>query len=319
MEAVKHSRGVAKLVDLIMNRFDLTQNKAFAVLVQVKRLNGGVLRGLKITQFIKMAKDIVTKTCSDQTKANKKQKKSKVKVSKTCPICYTMFHDNWNRDRHMEQKHRMEKIEWEISLDESSELESLKEAKKVDEYIINDILVDVSKRIMNQEKLICSYCSKVFSYKQSLKRHMNEHKEEVQTFNCNECDFKTNRLDSLSRHKQKKHRIYKLNFDVMRKDGRENNFECQLCKRVFGDSQAYETHFVTKACQGTNEDDAINDEGRHECSMCDKTYVNKSDLTKHYNWKHKAGNIFKCNMCGKNFCNQYTLSRHVRMKHNERK
>ena len=48
------SKGLQRLINLILQRFVLSREEAHEALVKVKEKNGGILKGLKLKRFFKM-------------------------------------------------------------------------------------------------------------------------------------------------------------------------------------------------------------------------------------------------------------------------
>ena len=110
------------------------------------------------------------------------------------------------------------------------------------------------------------------------------------------------------------HNTFCINLDALRESGNDT-FDCKMCGRNFGSEDLFETHIVSKACQTGNNSLNINDEGRYQCDLCERSYVHQSDLLKHLHWKHRPEKAFHCEKCDKNFYNQYSLSRHEQKLH----
>ena len=164
-------------------------------------------------------------------------------------------------------------------------------------------------------KVGCPECQKVFSNSISLKRHIKEHENNENYFQCADCEFKTLRKDNLWRHRGKVHKLFLTNFDALRDDVKSSDpLMCKMCGQEFdSNSDLFETHIISKACR--NVFDNINDDGRYQCDLCTRSYTNKNGLNDHMNWKHRQPQAFKCDVCNKAFYNQYSLRRHKKGLH----
>ena len=289
-----------KLIDMIIKRFPvLDRNQAWKLIVKVRKINGGVLRGLRMVNFFKIVASIVNEEkLIEKTKVTEKDK-----MKKTCPLCYKKFCDNQARDRHLKKMHSEPTgtlVEEEIKLDQWTNTEVVDDMDNIEQ--------------VDKKRIECDQCDKSFVHRTSLIRHIKSHDQDTQSFACEECKFETNRLDSLARHRRLIHYTFCINLDALRESGNDT-FDCKMCGRNFGSEDLFETHIVSKACQTGNNSLNINDEGRYQCDLCERSYVHQSDLLKHLHWKHRPGKTFHCEKCDKNFYNQYSLSRHEHKMH----
>ena len=88
-----------RLVELFLKRYSISHTEATRVILDIKRQNGGFLKGLKCSVFFKMAGKLI------RTLPLKKTQESKKEWKKTCPLCYMRFSKNYNRDRHLRNIH----------------------------------------------------------------------------------------------------------------------------------------------------------------------------------------------------------------------
>ena len=310
------SKGLQRLINLILQRFVLSRKEAHEALVIVKEKNGGVLKGLKLKRFYKMVEKV---NREKNLKELQKKKDQKQKWKETCHYCYKIFYDNQARDRHMENAHSEPFIEEEIETgtiqrkveERDNEVEGIMGIASLLLEEILDKVVKKSKRIKLGEK--CPECDNIFSHEISMKRHLKHHAKDLKYFQCDECDFKTLRRDNLTKHRRNKHKAFNTNFDVLRDKDSNLNYTCRMCEEEFPDSDLFETHIVMKACH--NPTDPLNDDGRYQCELCPSSYTIKWDLSRHMEWKHKPKQVFSCDVCNKTFYNQYSLKRHVKKLH----
>ena len=159
-----------------------------------------------------------------------------------------------------------------------------------------------------QTKFICEVCGKVFTNRINLKRHcsVNDHKcsgishkinwkstpcklcnkivVDIDAHNlayhsnvfhkkhqCKDCDFQTNRIDSLYRHRRLLHGVHNRDWRAIDKTFENSNnveFQCENCKKVLKSEAEIEHHIVNKC------NDII-------CDVCGKQYRLKQHLVRH--------------------------------------
>ena len=77
-----------KLIDMIIKRFPvLDRNKAWKLIVKVRKSNGGVLRGLRMVNFFK----IVARIINEEKLIERPKVGESNKINKTCPLCYKIL------------------------------------------------------------------------------------------------------------------------------------------------------------------------------------------------------------------------------------
>ena len=305
---------MSKLVNLVKWKFGLCHAEAVKAIAAVKLKNEGVLKGMKKVKFLRMIKEITKLDKSEKSEAwvdRENEKKGKRKWRRTCKFCYRIFFSNQTRDRHIQKVH--------IDDQEISCEEEVSEPNKVTEEleIENDVKNTSEHSAKVSDRVKCEMCGKDFSHGVSLKRHMKIHEETTKLFECNHdgCEFKTLRKDNYWKHRRVVHHLWKVNFDMLQ-EGRDDSVNtCKICGKSFaGSSSSFENHVVYKTCQNSAED--VNEEGRHQCNQCSRSYTNKSNLAKHMEWKHREMQVFECESCGKTFSTPSNLRRHTKQKHN---
>ena len=286
-----------RLVELLLKKYCISHTEATNVILEIKRQNGGGLKGLKCRVFFKMAGRLIR---SLQLKKTQKGRKCK----KTCPLCFSRFANKFNRDRHLKNIHDTASG---TSVAESCDIDI--DPKKFVACLVIEIFNNVVEKDKENSKLKCHECDKTFAKHNTLKRHLMQHErdQDLEYFQCNMCQYKTVRKDTLKKHKRGVHNIFNVNLAALRED--EENFSCKMCGQVFGsDLYSYETHIIYKICQKV--DTNLNADGRHQCEICECSYSSKDALSRHINWKHMPGGKFICDICGKEYANQYSLKRH---------
>lgn len=56
-------------------------------------------------------------------------------------------------------------------------------------------------------------------------------------------------------------------------------------------------------------------ENRHQCDICERSYSNKTNLSRHHNHCHMLDVHINCNICGANFKHNYSYQQHMRYRH----
>lgn len=129
----------------------------------------------------------------------------------------------------------------------------------------------------------CIDCPKTFKHKVNLQRHCDGtgHGERSKKMHhCEECSYKTDRLDNLDRHEKKHVDLIerKRNYGPIKKAMDKNSdltFRCKDCGKKFANSEDIVKHVKLKSC----------DELR--CKICKKDFTFKSNLKRHINKFHK--------------------------------
>merc|ERR1719154_362222 len=101
---------------------------------------------------------------------------------------------------------------------------------------------------------------------------MKTHDEEIETFTCDECTQLVTRKDNMFKHRERKHRLFKISFDAIKSSSSE--YKCNMCDAKFGtDRKAFESHITTKVCMMKGKKISLDKEGRFQCDLCDKSFV----------------------------------------------
>uniref|UniRef100_A0A3B3Z6W2 C2H2-type domain-containing protein n=1 Tax=Periophthalmus magnuspinnatus TaxID=409849 RepID=A0A3B3Z6W2_9GOBI len=167
------------------------------------------------------------------------------------------------------------------------------------------------------EPFRCSVCSKEFTQKAHLKRHMHSHSEE-KSFSCPECGLRLKQQHNMHRHISAVHR-------------REKPFSCLFCQKAFAQKSDFIIHmrthtgekpFVCTYCRkGFRVRSQLNthlrihtQEKPFSCSVCKQRFSQKYFLTRHMK-NHSDEKPFSCPECGLQFRQQYNVSRHIAAVH----
>lgn len=131
----------------------------------------------------------------------------------------------------------------------------------------------------------CKICSKVFSYKCNLKRHVRIHIG-VKSFKCDICG-----KVFLERGGMKHH---------LRTHTGEKPSKCNVCGKAFSNNGNLKSHMRTHT-----------GEKPFKCDACGRAFSNNGSL-KHHTHTHTGEKPFKCDMCGKFFSLSWNLKYHIR-------
>ena len=178
------------------------------------------------------------------------------------------------------------------------------------DYPPNDTNED-AKSQFDEKKLKCDLCSKPFSSKVTLKRHLKRNHAEEKIHRCNTCYKTFVKKYVLSQH-EKIH--MKKPFECDTCDERfitifdlehhkrlkvdETRLKCDLCRKTFKNYNTLKRHerIHTK-------------EKPYECSICFIRFT-RSDALSDHEKNHMSDKPFKCNICGKDFGTSRSLRSH---------
>lgn len=287
---MEQTRKPGKLCRLIQRKYPgLSLEEAFDIIGKVKKENGGTIIGLKMETFFNLVKQVIREESMKEEKKAKKEIEDQRRLNKTCPFCFIVFVEKFSKDRHVRLVH-------------SEKPEKQNESKHMDDESF--------------EK--CTECGKVYRHKISLKRHMKVHKDAPDSFDCDLCNKKFTRNDSLFKHRERVHHLWNVNLEAVRKKFK-NKLICPMCSDDFGtDNNKFELHLVSKACKDKDKIVEIDENDKFKCDLCDRSYSDMNSLQNHIRWKHNnSTRDFKCSFCEASFSYKSSLVRHIRKSHND--
>ncbi|RUS76245.1 hypothetical protein EGW08_015988 [Elysia chlorotica] len=130
----------------------------------------------------------------------------------------------------------------------------------------------------------CDVCSKKFTRKAHLKRHMRTHEPE-KPFKCSLCDYRGCERSDISKHML----IHQ-----------EPKHACERCGKTFRHIKNKELH--VKRHYGQRD---------YKCGVCDFFGYTFTDIRKHIERKHQDIKTLICDKCGRHFRNELALKEHV--------
>ena len=206
-----------------------------------------------------------------------------------CNLCLTYFSSKQKRDNHIENIHS------------KKNRYNCKVCAKI--IFSKDGLVSHMKTHTHSSQHQCPDCKKIYRNESDLLKHFKSkgHSNEsmrLRKFECSECDFTTNRVDSLYRHERNKHGLYNKKLDAISKTiERKGEVKCLKCDKKFTDTKLAEDHFTQESCEPIM------------CKDCGKEFNKTADLKLHIRDVHTENN-FSCPSCDKVFKQKRNLNRH---------
>ena len=154
-----------------------------------------------------------------------------------------------------------------------------------------------------ENSLNCEMCSKSFSTKQSLKRHVSsvhEGKKQhcTKSINCEICSKSLSSSRSLKNHISFVH------------DGKKT-IECNICSSKFSHKVKFKIHMASVHELPVHTED----KGSVKCELCDKKLSSKSHLKIHISSVHERKKPFECMICGSKFSQKHGLDGHIAVIH----
>ncbi|XP_075237800.1 uncharacterized protein LOC142334018 [Lycorma delicatula] len=146
------------------------------------------------------------------------------------------------------------------------------------------VTIDKGIKGSTKKNYICNFCQKLFNRKNSLKTHLNIHRNE-RSYVCNFCQKSFNQRSTLKLH---------LNIHT-----KEKNYICNVCQKSFNRKYDLKRHFN---CHIKEEN--------YICNFCQKSFYQSYALKLHLNI-HTKENSYICSFCQKSFNRKYDLKRHI--------
>lgn len=154
-------------------------------------------------------------------------------------------------------------------------------------------LVHLEQNISNKPERTCSICNITFERVARYQSHMKSHENSVGPLNCSYCGIQLHDKLHLRNHNLQNHALH------FKKP------VCDLCHETFPTFRILKTHKDVKH-QGNS---------IYKCSICDKFFKQKIQLTNHLEYAHRSSP--KCRFCDKTIENLKKLReheyRHVRL------
>ena len=129
------------------------------------------------------------------------------------------------------------------------------------------------------------------------------HSESSRLFECQKCDYKTNRKDNFERHEFLKHKRVAKAFkqiDITFKNEKPN-WKCPECDVIFTSYLDIENHLLLKNCQEI------------VCKICDRKFKMRQHLLQHFRNIHENPQTFKCPKCSRSYAHKSSLTKHLKV------
>jgi len=190
-------------------------------------------------------------------------------------------------------------------------------------------------------KIKCDQCDATFDKKIQFLRHRKMAHENVKIHACDSCDFKTNNINSMKKHKYNKHIAggdsdikysvdylnnlppgvkeedlkclctwcpFKSNqYKVVKKHieihhEKKNHYPCKECYYVAENVEDYAKHYM---------EFHKTDSYPHACTDCSFRCTNKADLKQHYILEHSKQKLYVCKSCNFRSFDVHTIRKHI--------
>lgn len=136
----------------------------------------------------------------------------------------------------------------------------------------------------------CSKCSKKFSFKQSLERHIKAIHEDKRDFKCSECQRAFRSQYELNQHHEKMHVEVKKMIPV-------ESLTCDVCDKVCSSRKVLYSH-KKYVHEGIRWGSSV-----YKCKLCFEDFDSKYKKSKHWHQVHRNGQlkVRTCHYCNSNF------------------
>ena len=218
-----------------------------------------------------------------------------VKENFICNICLTYFSCKQKRDNHVKNIHSTKPR---FSCNVCSKILFSKDGlashmKGHTENCIHECL-SCKQTYKNKSDLLKHCMSKGHSHKDNNQGPFKQ----AQKFDCSECKFTTNRVDSLYRHERNVHGLFNKKLDAISKTlEKKGAVKCPKCDKKFTDSKKAEDHLLQQNCDPL------------KCEVCGKEFDKRVDLSSHTR-DVRSEHKFPCPSCEKVFKQKRNMKAH---------
>lgn len=149
----------------------------------------------------------------------------------------------------------------------------------------------------NPDYFKCQICTKTFTTRRSLEKHVKSHNVRERNFHCDECDKSFLEQRTLDWHKLK------------HLPESERNFQCPQCEKKFASEYLMRQHISTFHDKKYS----------RSCDICGKNFSRKHAYAQHMEEHAGAAPTFEtCDICGAKLSNKSNLKQHIKLQHLEK-
>lgn len=154
---------------------------------------------------------------------------------------------------------------------------------------------------------MCEVCGKLFKADPTMRTHMmlvhnvgRRNPAKVPSIKCDICGKAFRWKCNLAEHE----RIHT----------KERPYSCRICGKSFAYTSVMSAHI--KSIHNVDDVRKVRAEPKHKCSICEKTFWQKSKLVQHIGM-HTGEKPFACDVCGRSFRQRQSLKMHMKNVHGQ--
>ena len=200
-----------------------------------------------------------------------------------CDKCKTQFQTECGLRSHLKESHENESKDpficatcGAVFLHERSLLRHC----KAKEHTFPHKRKPTSKKVEDRSRVTqCNICHRMIAGHRLESHIKKNHTDKAREFNCSECNYKTDRKDTLNRHLTEVHNIYSSNLSAIEETFKEgiSTYHCPECKEILRSISEVKNHVVGKICLLS-------------CNICKKRFSRKHNLKQHMKRFHQESN-----------------------------
>ena len=128
------------------------------------------------------------------------------------------------------------------------------------------------------------------------------HSVESRLFECELCDYKSNRRNNFKLHQEDIHKVLARDWKCIDNTfkGRKTEWHCFDCKITLNTELEIENHIKSKHCYDL------------KCNICDKQFKKNQHLVQHIRNIHENPKTYSCEICEKSYRHRGSLTKHMK-------